>query len=267
MNGHSKNKTNNKTTNMKDLKVNTSGKVAFVSGANRGIGKAITIELLERGAKKVYAGARNTANLLTLQEMYPERLIPVQLDVTNNDSIANAVKVASDVEILVNNAGLLIGDSIFSVEALDNFKSQFDVNVMGLVKLSQGFISSIKTGAAGGSIVNISSMAGLGNMPVIGSYSASKAAVHSIIQAMRGELSQDKVSVIGVYPGPIDTDMAKGFEMDKDSPENVARNIVDGIENGIEDVFPDQMSQQLKAVYMTNPKAIETEFGAYVAAE
>ena len=101
-------------------------------------------------------------------------------------------------------------------------------------------------------------------MPVIGTYSATKAAVHSITQGMRAELEKDNILVSGVYPGPIDTDMASDFEMDKDSPENVAKNIIDGLKNGTEDIFPDTMSSQLGALYATNPKEVERQFALFV---
>ncbi len=249
---------------MKDLKLNLKDRIVFISGANRGIGKAIAIEILKRGAKKVYGGTRKLAALDDLAKSYEGRLIPVQLDVTDDSSIANAVKIATDVDILINNAGIMIGDSLFGKEAITNFKTHFDVNVLGIIKLSQALLPAIKAGEKG-AIVSISSLAGLANMPVIGSYSVSKAAAHSVIQGMRAELVNDPISVIGVYPGPIDTDMAKGFEMDKDSPETVAKSVANAIENGLEDVYPDVMSSQIKPVYMANPKAIETEFGMYVA--
>ncbi len=251
---------------MKNLKLNLKDRVVFISGANRGIGKAIAIELLDRGAKKVYAGTRNMSSMEEAKKTYGDKLVPVQLDVTDEESIAKAAESASDVEILINNAGVLFGDSLLTEDSLNNFKKHFDVNVIGLIKLTQSFIASIRSKEKG-AIVSISSLAGLGNMPVIGSYSVSKAAVHSTIQGLRGELTEEPIAVIGVYPGPIDTDMAKGFEMDKDTPETVAKSIADAIENGVEDVFPDKMSSEVGVMYQTSPKAIETEFGKYKAPE
>ncbi len=249
---------------MKDLKLNLKDSVVLISGANRGIGNAIALELLARGAKKVYAGTRDLGAIDATESSYEGKLVPLQLDVTDEASINNAAKLATDVDILINNAGVLLGDSLLNSDSLNNLKIHFDVNVIGLMKLTQAFLPSIRSKAKG-AIVSISSLAGLGNMPVIGSYSVSKAAVHSIIQGLRGDLTNESVAVIGVYPGPIDTEMAKGFEMDKDSPQAVAKSIADGIENGVEDVFPDQMSLQVEPLYMGNPKAVETEFGMYVA--
>ncbi|MEO9967940.1 MAG: SDR family oxidoreductase [Reichenbachiella sp.] len=248
---------------MSDVKINPEGKVALVSGGNRGIGKAIVIELLERGASKVYAGARNPDTLSVLKDKYGDRLIPLKLDVTDSQSIAEVVKVAGDVEILINNAGVLKFDSLIAEDAAENFAYHLSVNVNGLIGLTNAFIAQLKA-KPNTAIVNVSSLAGLANMPSIGTYSVTKAAVHSITQGYRAELVNDDVLVTGVYPGPIDTDMAKDLQMDKDSPENVAKAIVDGLESGSEDVFPDAMSSQVGVAYATNPKAIEKEFATYV---
>ena len=241
------------------MKVSIKGKAALVSGANRGIGKAITEALLDNGASKVYAGARNVASLDGLKAKYGDRLIPVELDVTKDDTIASTATTAADIDILVNNAGVLVPGNFTFGNILDSVKPNFDVNVLGVIKLTNAFFNSLKTKESA-AIVTVSSVAGLANMPIASTYSASKAAVHSLIQGLRGELKDTNVLVAGVYPGPIDTDMAKGFEMDKDSPENVATNVINGIEAGVEDIFPDVMSSQIGQFYATNPKAVEKQF-------
>ena len=241
------------------MKVTVKGKVALVSGANRGIGKAITEALLEKGASKVYAGARNIATLSEMKAKYGARLIPVELDVTKDDTIADAAKTAADIDILINNAGVLTYGNFAQGNLLESMQSNFDVNVWGVVKLTQAFYDKLKESESG-AILTISSIVGLASMPSILTYSASKAAVHSIVQGLRGELKDSNLLVAGVYPGPIDTDMAKGFEMEKDSPENVAKNIIKGIEEGIEDIYPDGMSSQIGQAYFTSPKSIESQF-------
>ncbi len=248
---------------MTQVKVN--GKAAFVSGANRGIGRATVIELLERGASKVYAGARNPEKLSDLKEKYGDRLIPVTLDLTNDQSIKAAAELANDTDILINNAGVLLGTTMLSVQALKELTDNIEVNVYGLLKLTHAFIPTLKKSTAT-AIANFSSLAGLGNMPVIGTYSVSKAAVHSITQGLRAELANDNVLVSGVYPGPIDTEMTASMEMDKDTPVNVAKALVDGLENGAEDIFPDNASVQAGPYYLQNPKAVEGEFGKYMPA-
>ena len=241
------------------MNVSVEGKAALVSGANRGIGKAITEALLNNGASKVYAGARNIDSLNDLKAKYGDRLLPVELDVTKDESITNAANIATDVDILINNAGVLEYGNFAQGNIVESMQTNFDVNVWGVVKLTNAFYNKIK-GSESGAILFVSSVAGLANMPSILSYSASKAAVHSIIQGLRGELKDSNVLVGGVYPGPIDTDMAKGFEMDKDSPENVAQNIVNALENGVEDIYPDIMSTQIGQMYSSSPKGVETQF-------
>lgn len=248
---------------MSELKIEPNGKVALVSGGNRGIGKAIVVELLERGAKKVYAGARNPDTLGVLKEKYGDRLVPLKLDVTDEGTIAEAAKVANDVEILINNAGVLKFDSILNKDAASNLSDQLAVNVHGVINLTNAFVEGLKQREAA-AIANVSSLAGLANMPVIGTYSVTKAAVHSVTQGYRGELAESNVLVAGVYPGAIDTDMTKDMEMGKDTPENVAKAVVDGLAAGQEDIYPDVMSEQLGAGYGASPKNIEREFSKYI---
>jgi NADP-dependent 3-hydroxy acid dehydrogenase YdfG len=166
------------------MKVSIKGKTAFVSGANRGIGKAITEALLNNGANKVYACARNITSLNDLKAKYKDRLIPVELDVTKDESIANAAEKATDIDILVNNAGVLVPGNFTFGNILESMETNFDVNVWGLVKLTNAFFNKMK-GSDSAAIVSIFSVAGLANMPVASTYSASKAAVHSIVQGLR----------------------------------------------------------------------------------
>lgn len=247
---------------MTQVKVNPAGKIAFVSGSNRGIGKAITIELLERGAQKVYAGARDISKLDNLKQAYGDRLVPLQLDVTDTNSISKAASQVEDLDILVNNAGISSWAQILSDDVSSSLADVLKVNVWGLVHLSNALISLLKKESPT-AIVNFSSVAGLANMPLASTYSVSKAAVHSITQGMRAELANDNVLVMGVYPGPIDTDMAAGVEVEKDSPENVASNLVQGLMDGVEDMFPDVMSKQIGEFYASNPKAVEQQFAGY----
>ena len=166
---------------MSKVKLDPKGKVAFVSGANRGIGKAIAIELLERGASTVYAGARNVNSLDELTSKYGERLVPVQLDVTDDASIESAAAKVRNVDILVNNAGVFAVGSVFSDHAESSLKQNLDVNVWGVLKLSRAVAADIKRPNET-AVINVSSVAGLGNMPMAATYSVSKAAVHSMTQ-------------------------------------------------------------------------------------
>jgi len=248
---------------MSKVKLDPQGKIALVSGANRGIGKAIVVELLENGVSKVYAGARNINSLEGLVAQYGERVVPVELDVTKQSTIDALSNKVEGLDILVNNAGVFSIGKIFSDTALSSLKENLDVNVWGLVNLTRAFTNELQKEKET-AIINISSLAGLANMPMAATYSVSKAAVHSITQGMRAELVNNNALVVGVYPGPIDTDMAANLQMEKDSPENVAKDIVNALKEGVEDVFPDVMSKEAGAYYATNPKGVEQQFGTFV---
>jgi len=251
---------------MNELKISPKDRVAFVSGASRGIGRAITIELLEKGAKKVYAGVRNLKALNDLKEEYEGRLVPILVDLRDDKSIIKATRAARDVEILINNAGVNEPGGFCSDETLDSLATNFEVNVWGLVKMTISMIDYLKLRECA-AIVNISSVLGLASMPVVGTYSASKAAVHSITQGLRGELESSKILVAGVYPGPIDTDMTRDMDMEKDSPQNVAQNIVRGLEEGKEYIFPDMMSKQVGELYFSEPLTVEKQFASFISEE
>lgn len=250
---------------MSHIKISPENKVVFISGANRGIGKAIALEVLDNGAKKVYAGTRNLEALHDLKQNYGDKLIPVHLDVTNDTSIAEAVAIANDVEVLFNNAGVFQMGGFFSENALKGLKVNLDVNVWGVVKLTQAFIHTLKQKELA-AIVNLSSVVGLASIPTLATYSATKATVHSITQGMRGELAQENILVMGVYPGAIDTDMNKGIPMEKESPANVAKEIIQALRAGQEDVFPDPMSKQVGQGYLSDPKSLERDFRQFTVA-
>lgn len=244
-------------------KVNPKGKIVFVSGANRGIGKETVIELIEKGAKKVYAASRKVEALQELVDQFGDKVVPVELDLTNSASIQAAAKSVGDIDILINNAGVLIGGYSSAENSLETLKQNFQVNVFGLIELTQAFSKSFEK-ASETAIVNLSSLAGLANMPVIGTYSVSKAAVHSISQGLRAEYKDKNTLVACVYPGAIDTEMTKQMDMPKDTPKNVAKYIVAALIEGVEDVFPDQMSAQAGPGFLANPKAIEGEFAKFM---
>jgi NAD(P)-dependent dehydrogenase (short-subunit alcohol dehydrogenase family) len=241
------------------------GSVAFVTGANRGIGKAIVEALVDGGAAKVYAAARSAASLESIVVAGGGRVIPVQLDITNAGQLATAVASAGDVTLLINNAGILeqFGEPFMTTVA-EPSRREMEVNVFGTMSVTQQFVP-VLTRNGGGTIVNLSSLAAVVNFPIAIAYSASKAALHSLTQAARLALSSHGITVIGVYPGPVDTDMGTNIPFDKASPRSVADDILAGIEAGTEDVFPDPMSKQMGQLYMTDPKGVERAVAAMVA--
>lgn len=239
------------------------GTVALVTGANRGIGEALVDALVASGARKVYAGARDITTLAALQARHGARVVPVALDVTVPDQIQAAVAAAPDLEVLVNNAGVVgqfMGD-FTDPHWLEAGRQEMDVNFFGTFAVSQAF-APILAKNGGGAVVNIASITGLVNMPMAAAYSASKAATHSLTQATRLMLRAQGTQVFGVYPGPIDTRMAAEVAMAKATPADAARAILEGVEDGVEEIFPDPTSRTLGALYQTDPKALERQVGA-----
>jgi len=238
------------------------GAVALVTGANRGIGRALTEALLTRGVRKVYAAARNPETLRALRD---ERLVTLQLDVTDADQIREAAEAASDVEIVFNNAGVALAGGITGAAVLDQARREMEVNYFGPLQLLQHLAPSLARNG-GGAIVNIGSAAGLTNVPVLPTYSASKAALHSLTQAARILFEAQGTLVFGVYAGPVDTDMVRDLALPKTSPSEVAFAILDGIEAGHEDIFPDPFAVDFGRRFESSPKASERQIAAMIAA-
>jgi len=236
------------------------GSTALVTGANRGIGRAIAEALLDNGVKKVYLGARRPESVADLADRYGERAVPVRLDVTNHEQVRAAAAFATDLDLLINNAGVAEhGESHFEDELwLDAGRREYDVNVLGTLNLTQAF-APILAANGGGAVANVVSVAGLVSFPLFFSYSASKAALHNITQGMRIFLAGQDTRVFGVYPGPVDTDMAEKVPFEKVSPRSVADAVIAGIEAGTEEIFPDPMAEQFGAAYAESPKGLERQ--------
>lgn len=238
--------------------------VAVVTGANRGIGKAYVEALAAAGAARIYAGARDPKSLSSLKAELGDLVVPIALDVTKPDQVRAAAELASDANLLVNNAGVAQFVGLIGASGLEAARQEMETNYFGVLAMIRAFAPRLKANG-GGAIVTLSSIAGHVNFPALGSYSASKAAVHSLIQGVRGELRGQGTLVVGVYPGPVATDMARGIEMEKVPPSQIAAATLEAIEQGLEDVFPDPVSQELRAGLLSDPKAVErhaAEFGA-----
>jgi NAD(P)-dependent dehydrogenase (short-subunit alcohol dehydrogenase family) len=238
------------------------GAVALVTGANRGIGRALTEALLTRGVRKVYATARNPEALRALRD---ERLVSLRLDVTDVDQIRAVAEAASDVELLFSNAGVALARGIADSAILDQARREMEVNYFGPLELLHRLAPTLARNG-GGAVVNIGSTAGLTNLPFIPTYSASKAALHSLTQAARILLGPQGTSVFGVYPGPVDTDMTREVAVPKASPRDVAFAILDGIEAGQEDIFPDPFAVDFGRQFGSSPKASERQMAAMTGA-
>jgi NAD(P)-dependent dehydrogenase (short-subunit alcohol dehydrogenase family) len=232
-------------------------KTILITGANRGIGRALVNEALKRGAKKVYAGTRGT-----LQHA-DSRVVPLTLDVTNPSQIQRAVDEVGDLDVLINNAGVAIYDDLSDLEVVERHLA---VNFLGVLKMTNAFLPALRRSK--GAILNNLSLAGLAPLPVIPSYSISKAATFNLTQSLGALLAGEGIAVHAVVLGPVDTDMNRGFEIPKASPEAAAAGIFDGMERGEEDIFPDPASQSAAEGWRNGvSKALEREFRAFVPLE
>jgi short-subunit dehydrogenase len=233
--------------------VTLSNKVVLVTGANRGIGAATAKEMLKAGVAKVYATARDPK---TLPSFGNERVIALPMDITSDASVSAAASVAQDVDVLVNNAGTLaFGNYVDSDWA--TFEDDMQTNYFGTLRVLRAFTPQF-VARRSGTIANVSSVVGLSAVPLMAGYSASKAALHSLTQSLRGSMEEHNVTVIGIYPGPIATELAKVVPYpDKASPESAAANIVKGIAEGQTYIFPDPMAQQAEQLWSTDNRALE----------
>ena len=230
-------------------------KAVLVTGANRGIGQALVKEALRRGAKRVYAGTRQPL------AHSDKRVTPLTLDVTNAAQIQAAVEKVESLDILINNAGLAFFDDLSDRGALEQHLA---VNLFGTYGVTQACLPLLTR--SGGAIVNVLSVAALAALPIIPAYSISKAAAFSLSQSLRALLAGQGVRVHAVLPGPVDTDMSRGFDVPKASPESVARAIFDGVEQEEEDIFPDPVSQSMAESWRNGAvKATERQFAMLVA--
>jgi NAD(P)-dependent dehydrogenase (short-subunit alcohol dehydrogenase family) len=213
--------------------------VAFVTGANRGIGLAFARELLARGARKVYAAARNpaTVSLPGVQAL--------QLDVTKPDQIAAAVRQASDVTLVINNAGIAQPGGFLAEDSEAVTRRIFETNVFGVLNVSKAFAPVLKANG-GGALLNVLSVASWVNGSELAAYSASKSAAWSLTNALRHELAAQKTQVLGLHMAYVDTDLTKGFEVLKTSPETIVQRALDGLAAGAEEVLADALTEQVK---------------------
>jgi NAD(P)-dependent dehydrogenase (short-subunit alcohol dehydrogenase family) len=218
------------------------GSTALVTGANRGLGKAIVEELLSRGAAKVYAGARDPQTV----EANDPRVVPVRLDVTDRESVYAAAATASDVDLLVNNAGIGAGGSVFGPDGVESLRRQLETNTLGPLEVTRAFAPILESNG-GGALVNVLSVLSWVTMPATSAYSASKAATWSITNAARGELRAQGTQVVGVHVGYLDTDMAAHIEGPKTDPSDLARQVLDALEAGEDEVLGDDLSRGVKA--------------------
>lgn len=234
--------------------MNIQNTTVLITGASRGIGKALVNQALRRGARRVYAGTRGSL------EIVDERVTPLTLDVTNAAQIQRAVENVEYLDILINNAGVDLHDDLSDRAGLDRHLA---VNLFGTHGVTQAFLPLLARSR--GAIVNVLSLAALTSVPFSPAYSISKAAALSLTQSLRALWSGRGLTVHAVFSGPVDTDMTQGLNLAKASPESVAEAIFDGMEKGDEDIFPDPMSASIADGWRSGvAKALERQFAAFL---
>ena len=210
----------------------------LITGANRGLGLAFAREALARGARKVYAAARDPATV-TLAGV-----VPVKLDVTNAEEVAAAARAAGDVTVLINNAGIAATGGFLAENSIESAQRHLETNLYGPIRLTQAF-APILARNGGGAILNVLSIASWINGPLLGNYGMSKSAAWAMTNGTRIELLGQNTQVLALHVGFIDTDLTAGFDVPKQSPESVAKTALAALEDGASEVLADERTRQV----------------------
>jgi len=233
------------------------GKVALVTGANRGIGRAIVDSLIANGAAKVYLAVRKPESAKEIEAQYGDKVLTLAADVSDTASIQLLATQASDVDILVNNAGIMHITSPLSENAEESLMEQINVNVFGLMRVANAFSDILERNK--GVLVQLNSIASVKTFGDIATYCASKAAAYSITQGLKDKWSDKGIRVLSVHPGPIGTEMgdSAGFK-GAPEPSVVTDAIISALNNGDFHSFPDPVAKQIEAAYQSFSDAIIT---------
>ena len=218
----------------------------LITGANRGIGLAFAKAALARGARKVYAGARDPKSV-TLPGV-----TPLRLDVNSPEDIAAAVRVAGDVTVVINNAGIAQFGGFLDADAEARLRQQLETNVFGMLRISQAF-APVLAANGGGALLNVASVASWITSPALAGYAVSKSAVWSLSNGLRNELRGQQTQVLTLHMAFVDTDMTEGIEAPKSTPEQIVARALDALEAGADEVLADEMTQQVKLGLSAQP--------------
>jgi NAD(P)-dependent dehydrogenase (short-subunit alcohol dehydrogenase family) len=229
--------------------VDIAGSVALVTGANRGLGAAFCRALLERGASKVYAGARDPDTIRTAG------VVPVRLDITSPVEVAAAAAQCGDTTLLVNNAGILTGAPVLADDALEDGRREFETNVFGTLSMSRAFVPVLGANG-GGAIINVLSVLSWFSLPGGALYCASKAAAWSLTNALRLDVLDQHTQVVALHVGYMDTDMTAGIDAPKSSPDDVAAQALTGVEAGAFEVLADEVSRNVRGALSADLTAL-----------
>lgn len=214
--------------------------VVLVTGANRGIGQAFARELLARGARKVYAGARDPASVKL------RGVQALRLDVNKPEDVAAAAALASDVTLVINNAGVGQPGGFLASDSEETARRMLETNFFGVLRMSKAFAPVLKANGGGG-LLNVLSIVSWVNGGELAAYAASKSAAWSLTNSLRHELAAQKTQVLGLHMGYVDTDLIRDFDVPKTSPEDIVKRALDGLEAGADEVLADEPTQQVKA--------------------
>jgi NAD(P)-dependent dehydrogenase (short-subunit alcohol dehydrogenase family) len=216
-----------------------SNATVLVTGANRGIGLAFTRELLARGARKVYAGARDPASVTQ------PGVEALRLDVTKPEEVAAAVARAGDVTLVINNAGVAQVGGFLAADSEEVARRQFETNFFGMLRMSQAFAPVLKANGGGG-LINVLSIVSWINGGQLAGYAATKSAAWSLTNSLRHELAPQHTQVLALHMAFVDTDLARGLEGPKTSPEDIVKSALDGLEAGLDEVLADDRTRLVK---------------------
>jgi NAD(P)-dependent dehydrogenase (short-subunit alcohol dehydrogenase family) len=235
--------------------------VALVTGANRGIGLAFTRALLARGARKVYAGARDPS---TVTE---PGVLPLRLDVTKPEEVATAVARAADVTLVINNAGVGQFGGFLAADSEESARRLLETNFFGMLRMSHAF-APVLAANGGGAFVNVLSVGSWIGSPILSTYSASKSAAWNFTNSARVELKRQGTHVVGVHVGFVDTDLTAALDVDKIAPAAVAAAALDAVQAGEPEAVVDDLSRQVKAGLSDDQRTlypqVELDFAALV---
>ena len=232
------------------------GCVAIVTGANRGIGEGFVRVLIEEGAAKVYAGARDPASARHLEDEFPGRVVAVQLDVSKPDQITAAAAACPDVSVVVNNAGAFTNRLLMGADDLSGAREEMEVNYFGPLAMARAFAPALKANG-GGAILNVLSVGGIVAVPNMGGYSPSKFAMRAAGSCIRAELAGQGTSVTSLIVGSVDTRMASHVKGSKEQPEDIARAAMKGITRGVDEIDTDRFAIESRAALARDPKGME----------
>src|SRR5262245_40035852 len=235
--------------------IDVANKTVLITGANRGIGRALVNEALRRGAKAVFAGTRTSP-----LDSVDDRVTALTLDVTDAAQIQRAIEAVDALDVVINNAGIAIYDDLTNLEVVEQ---HMRVNFLGMLRVTSAVVPLLKR--SHGAIVNNRALPGPAALPMSPAYSISQAAAFNLTQSLRALLAADGVSVHGVVLGPVDTDMNRGLDIAKASPESAAAGIFDGLARGDEEIFPDPVSQSIAESWRSGAiKDLERQFAGFV---